>query len=105
MLITQVTGCMLRAARSLTGRSPVVHGSTDHRTRLGFSREWTEDDFDVLAARRGCRLKVQAAPVGSPWMWTLGFGQHEDRTATSRRAKLRWPRSPKAGGANDGLLS
>jgi len=25
-------------------------------------------------------MKVHAAPVGSPWMWTLAFGQHEDRT-------------------------
>jgi hypothetical protein len=23
-----------------------------------------------------------AAPVGTPWMWTLAFGQHEDRTPT-----------------------
>jgi hypothetical protein len=23
-----------------------------------------------------------AAPVGSPWMWTLAFGHHEDRTPT-----------------------
>jgi hypothetical protein len=27
-------------------------------------------------------LKVHAAPVGSPWMWTLAFGYHEDRTPT-----------------------
>jgi hypothetical protein len=25
-------------------------------------------------------LKVHAAPVGTPWMWTLAFGHHEDRT-------------------------
>jgi hypothetical protein len=25
---------------------------------------------------------VTAAPVGMPWMWTLAFGQHEDRTPT-----------------------
>jgi hypothetical protein len=25
---------------------------------------------------------VHAAPEGSPWMWTLAFGQHEDRTPT-----------------------
>jgi len=29
-------------------------------------------------------MKVHAAPVGSPWMWTLAFGQHEDRTSTHR---------------------
>ena len=27
-------------------------------------------------------LKVHAAPIGSPWMWTLAFGHHEDRTPT-----------------------
>jgi len=27
-------------------------------------------------------MKVHAAPVGSPWMCTLAFGHHEDRTAT-----------------------
>jgi hypothetical protein len=25
-------------------------------------------------------LKVHAAPVGTPWMWTLAFEHHEDRT-------------------------
>jgi hypothetical protein len=35
-----------------------------------------------LGAVVGRILKVQAAPVGSPWMWTLAFGQHEDRTPT-----------------------
>ena len=29
----------------------------------------------------GC-IKANAAPVGSPWMWTLAFGHHEDRTPT-----------------------
>ena len=27
-------------------------------------------------------FKVHAAPVGTPWMWTLAFGHHEDRTPT-----------------------
>ena len=46
--------------------------------------EWNEDDFDVLADGIvvGRILKVHAAPVGTPWMWTLAFGQHEDRTPT-----------------------
>jgi hypothetical protein len=46
------------------------------------SGEWNHDDFDVLAdgAVVGRILKVHAAPVGSPWMWTLMFGYHEDRT-------------------------
>jgi hypothetical protein len=34
-------------------------------------------------------LKVHAAPVGSPWMWTLAFGQHEDRTPTHGYAETR----------------
>ena len=27
-------------------------------------------------------MKVHAASVGSPWMWTLAFGHHEDCTPT-----------------------
>ena len=27
-------------------------------------------------------MKAAAAPVGSPWLWTLAFGQHEDHTPT-----------------------
>ena len=25
-------------------------------------------------------MKAAAAPVGMPWLWTLIFGYHEDRT-------------------------
>src|SRR5437899_11835446 len=48
------------------------------------SGEWNDDDFDVLAdgAVVGRIFKVHAAPVGSPWMWTLAFGHHEDRWLT-----------------------
>src|SRR5262245_7044537 len=48
------------------------------------SGERNDDDYDVLADRVvvGRILKVHAAPVGAPWMWTLAFGQHEDRTPT-----------------------
>jgi hypothetical protein len=47
------------------------------------SGEWNDDDY-VLAdgVAVGRILKVHAAPVGTPWMWTLAFGQHEDRTPT-----------------------
>jgi hypothetical protein len=34
-------------------------------------------------------MKVHAAPVGSPWMWTLTFGYHEDRTPTHGYAATR----------------
>jgi hypothetical protein len=55
------------------------------------SGEWNEDDYDVLAdgAVVGCILKVHAAPVGTPWMWTLAFWHHEDRTPTHGYAATR----------------
>jgi hypothetical protein len=41
--------------------------------------EWNDDDFDVLAngAVVGRIFKANAAPVGSPWMWTLAFKRAE----------------------------
>ena len=55
------------------------------------SGEWNDDDFDVLAdgAVVGRILKVHAAPVGSPWMWTLALWHHEDRTPTHGYAATR----------------
>ena len=46
------------------------------------SGEWNDDDFDVLAdgAVVGRILKAAAVPIGTPWLWTLAFGHHEDRT-------------------------
>ena len=46
------------------------------------SGEWNDDDYDVLCdgVVVGRILKVHAAPEGSPWMWTLAYGHHEDRT-------------------------
>ena len=29
-------------------------------------------------------FKENAAPVGTPWIWTLAFGHHEDHTPTHR---------------------
>jgi hypothetical protein len=48
------------------------------------SGEWDDDDFDVLAdgVVVGRIMETAAAPVGQPWMWTLAFGHHEDRTPT-----------------------
>jgi hypothetical protein len=48
------------------------------------SGEWNDDDYDVLADSEvvGRIMKVHAAPVGTPWMWTLAFWHHEDRTPT-----------------------
>ena len=55
------------------------------------SGDWNDDDYDVLASGIvvGRILKVHAAPVGSPWMWTLMFGYHEDRTLTHGYAATR----------------
>jgi hypothetical protein len=44
---------------------------------------WNDDDYDVLAdgVVVGCIMKAAAAvPLGTPWLWTLVCGQHEDRT-------------------------
>jgi hypothetical protein len=55
------------------------------------SGQWSDDDYDVLADCNvvGRIMRVHAAPVGSPWMWTLAFGQHEDRTPTHGYAATR----------------
>ena len=55
------------------------------------SGEWNDDDYDVLAdgVVVGRIFKVHAAPVGQPWMWTLAFGHHEDRTTTHGYAATR----------------
>jgi hypothetical protein len=68
------------------------------------SGEWSDDDYDVLAegAVVGRIFKVNAVPVGSPWMWTLAFGHHKDRTPTHGYAATReaaMAAFAKAGGA------
>ena len=47
---------------------------------------WSLEVLDRLAPENetptpavGRIVKVHAAPVGSPWMWTLAFGQREGR--------------------------
>jgi hypothetical protein len=48
------------------------------------SGEWSDDDYDVRAdgAVIGRIMRAAAAPEGTPCMWTLAFGHHEDRTPT-----------------------
>jgi hypothetical protein len=65
------------------------------------SGEWNDDDFDVLAdgVVVGRIFKANAAPVGSPWMWTLAFGTtriEARHTAMPRRARRLWQPSRKA---------
>jgi hypothetical protein len=50
------------------------------------SGEWSDDDFGVAVGRI---FKANAAPVGSPWMWTLAFGHHKDRAPTHGYAATR----------------
>jgi hypothetical protein len=55
------------------------------------SRASGERGYDVLAdgVVVGHILKVHAAPVGLPWMWTPAFGYHEDRIPTHGYAETR----------------
>jgi hypothetical protein len=55
------------------------------------SGQWKEDDVDVLAdgVVVGRIMKAAASPVDAPWLWTLAFGHHEDRTPTHGYAKTR----------------
>jgi hypothetical protein len=55
------------------------------------SGEWNDDDFDVLCdgVVVGRIMKAAAAPVGEPWLWTLAFEHHEDRTPTHGYAATR----------------
>jgi hypothetical protein len=45
--------------------------------------EWNDDDYDVLSGQAvGRILKAAASSVGAPWMWTLAYGYHKDRSPT-----------------------
>jgi hypothetical protein len=48
------------------------------------SGHWSEDDYDVLFEGEvvGRIMKVIAAPEDTPWMWTLAYGYHRDRSPT-----------------------
>jgi hypothetical protein len=54
--------------------------------RVSPSRPADQDEevYDVIAdgAVVGRIMKAYAAPVGSPWFWTLGYGYHRDRRPT-----------------------
>jgi hypothetical protein len=73
---------------------PPDGGGLPHpQTRIGKppSGQWNDDDYDVLANGEvvGRIFKANAAPVGSPWMWTLAFGHHEGRSPTHGYAATR----------------
>jgi hypothetical protein len=73
---------------------PISCGAAKRASASRPSGEWSDDDYDVLAdgVVVGRIFKANAAPVDAPWLWTLAFGYHEDRTPThgyeaSRRAQ------------------
>jgi hypothetical protein len=47
------------------------------------SGQWSDND-DVLAGGVvvGGIMKAAAKPADASWLWTLAYGQHEDRTPT-----------------------
>jgi hypothetical protein len=55
------------------------------------SGKWNDDDYDVLedGVVVGRLFKANAAPVGSPWMWSLAFGHQKDRSPTHGYAARR----------------
>jgi hypothetical protein len=55
------------------------------------SGEWSDDDHDVLCEGEVVSriMKAAAAPVDQPWLWTLAYGHHEDRTPTHGYAAAR----------------
>ena len=46
------------------------------------SGEWNDEDVLCESEVVGRIMKAAAAPVGQPWLWTLAYGHHEDRTPT-----------------------
>ena len=46
-------------------------------------RQWWHEDYDVIGPDGlviGRIFEATTSPVGTPWMWTLTYGDHEDRT-------------------------
>ena len=55
------------------------------------SGEWSDDDYDVLAEGIvvGRIMKAAAASLGTPWVWTVAYGHHEDRSPIYGYAETR----------------
>jgi hypothetical protein len=61
-----------------------------------------EEEYDVLGAVVGRTFPAAASPVGSPWMWTLAFGHHEDQHPDARPRADPRGRDGGTGGAQEG---
>jgi hypothetical protein len=48
------------------------------------SGQWNDDDYDVIADGKmvGRIFLSTNSPPETPWMWTLAYGYHKDRTPT-----------------------
>ena len=72
-----------RGVQQLCLAGPQLFGGIDCHEDAGLAQR-----FGLALTRRvdgvvvGRIMKAAAAPVGQPWLWTLAFGQHEDRTPT-----------------------
>ena len=55
------------------------------------SGSWSDDDYDVLAGGDvvGRIMKMETAPQGAPWFWSLGYGHHKDCTPMLGYAETR----------------
>jgi hypothetical protein len=74
------------------GRWALVPGLTLKRAPAPrTSEEWHDDDYYVMAdgAVVGRIIHVPSAPKPTPWMWTLAYGYHENRTPTHGYAPTR----------------
>ena len=90
----RMRACFDRDDQSL-GRLLAVRGRPIPMTRLILKRasasrpsgEWHDDDFDVLAdgAVVGRIFKANAAPVGTPWMWTPSGSTRIEAQRTAMR--------------------
>jgi hypothetical protein len=64
---------------------------------------WKQEDYDVLSEGEvvGRIQKVTASPTDAPWMWTLAYGHHRDRSPThgfeARRAEEPYNRQDRGG--------
>src|SRR5262249_4521099 len=81
---------MLRRSEPMSPQQLILKRAAGRRPS-GPSGKWNEDDYDVLAGDVvvGRIMKAIAAPVGSPWFWTLAFGYHRDRRPTHGYAATR----------------
>jgi hypothetical protein len=53
------------------------------------SGEWNDDDYDVLCNGVVVGRIMRVSPIGTAWMWTLGFEYYKDRKPANGYAETR----------------